>query len=214
MIQIVLCLTTEYFTVAQSEHFLNPASFSYPPQKWMKFIMWDNKMNKACTLLSNYGPTRLTIKCKNLIILLPKFAHTMIRLKQNFSKFKFSQMHVWNIHFCLSNTQEFYNNSFDLFSLQEYIKFRNVLCNCFCLYSYICPIEIVSVKLNESSLSFKVHFPTLWGWTVHFLDGCPPCCLVSWVNVGNIRRSSVFCDCFLPCFAESPTWILPSNWEI
>ena len=57
-------------------------------------------------------------------------------------------------------------------------------------------------------------FPTLWGWTVHFLDGSPPCWPVSWVNVGDIGRSSFFCDCFSPCFVGSPTWFPPSNWEI
>ena len=41
-----------------------------------------------------------------------------------------------------------------------------------------------------------------------------PCFPVGWVNVGNIRRSSVFCDCFSPCFAGSPTWFPPSNWKI
>ena len=53
-------------------------------------------------------------------------------------------------------------------------------------------------------------FPTLWGWTVHFLDGCSPCCPVSWVNVGNIRRSSVLC--FSPCFLRGlPRAFLPAT---
>ena len=49
--------------------------------------------------------------------------------------------------------------------------------------------------ISASSSSSLSIFPTLWGWTAHFLDGSPPCCPVSWVNVGNIRHSSVFCDC-------------------
>ena len=70
------------------------------------------------------------------------------------------------------------------------------------------------VHHHSSSLSFKVHFSHSVGWTVHFLDGFPPCCPVSWVNVGNVRRSSVFFDCFLPCLVGSPTWFPPRNWEI
>ena len=75
-------------------------------------------------------------------------------------------------------------------------------------------IILSSSSSSSSSSSFKVHFSHSVGWTVHFLDGCSLCCPVSWVNVGDIRRSSVFCNCFLPCFAGSPMWFPPSNWKI
>ena len=67
---------------------------------------------------------------------------------------------------------------------------------------------------SEWRLGFNSVFSPLWGWTVHFLHGCSPCFPVSWVNVGNIRRSSIFCDRFSQCIAGSPTWFPPSNWEI
>ena len=43
----------------------------------------------------------------------------------------------------------------------------------------------------------KSILPTLWGWTVHFLNGCSSCCPVSWVNVGNIRRSSEYLNIWI-----------------
>ena len=53
-------------------------------------------------------------------------------------------------------------------------------------------VTIADTSYWNHHYRLKSMFPTLWGWTVHFLDGSPPCCPVSWVNVGNVRRSSVF----------------------
>ena len=56
------------------------------------------------------------------------------------------------------------------------------------------PIEC-SVRINHQFIHhhrLKSIFPTLWGWTVHFLDGCSsPCFPVSWVNVGNIIQTYI-----------------------
>ena len=49
-------------------------------------------------------------------------------------------------------------------------------------------------------LGLKSIIPTLWGWTVHFLDGCSPCFPVSWVNVGNIKMLFCLQWLFLPMF--------------
>ena len=64
---------------------------------------------------------------------------------------------------------------------------------------------------NHHHHRLKSIFPTLWGWTVHFLDGSPPSYSVSWISVGNVKRSPIFFDCFLPCLAGSPSWILPAT---
>ena len=67
-------------------------------------------------------------------------------------------------------------------------------------------LKSLSEKLWASSSSLKSICPTL---TVHFLDGCSPFFPNSWVNVGN-NKYYVFCN----CFAGSPMWFPPSNWEI